>query len=271
MARVLNGRELADFIKERQARQVRNLRQEHRVTPCLCIIQSDQASPVIETYVRMKRAYAQDILIDVRIVRCGANQMKEAIRAANDDPAVHGIIVQLPIDIPEMTDEVVSLIASDKDVDGLGESSLFISATAEAIDWLLNGYNISLNDKRIALIGKGRLIGRPLEALWGSRDLMVRSFDRSDFDTEYIRAADIIVTATGSPKSLGNELVKHGAVVVDAGTASDEETVVGDIAPSLRERSDVTMTPEKGGVGPLTVAVMFDHVIQAAMRRVGKL
>ena len=82
--------------------------------------------------------------------------------------------------------------------------------------------------------------------------------------TEIIAASDVIVTATGQPHLITADMVKTGAVVVDAGTASEGGVIVGDVDPSLRERSDVTLTPEKGGVGPLTIAVMIDHVIQAA-------
>jgi len=271
MTRVLNGRELADFIKERQAKQVRNLRQEHRIIPKLCIIKSDHASVVIDTYVRMKQAYAADILVEVEVISCAQDEMPAAIEQANLDEAVYGIIVQLPIDRPEETDGIVAMIAPAKDVDGLGPNARFVSATAEAIDWLLTGYNVELTGKQIALLGRGRLVGGPLEKLWSERGLAVRSFDEHDTDPEYLRASDVIVTATGVPRVLMGELVKNKAVVVDAGTASEAGVVVGDVDPALRDRDDLTITPVKGGVGPLTVAVMFDHVIQSALIAAGKL
>ena len=270
MTRILNGRELADFIKARQLRQVRNLRQAHGIQPKLCIIESETASPVIETYVRMKQAYAQDILVEVEIIKCPASAMPGKIAAANADTSVHGIIVQLPIDDESVTDEVVSGIAAAKDVDGLGRQPQFMSATAEAIDWLLAGYNVELVGRQIALLGRGRLVGRPLETLWRERGLSVQSFDETDADHDYIASSDVIVTATGAPEALKSTMVKSGAVVVDAGTASEAGVIVGDLEPTIRRRDDLTLTPEKGGVGPLTVAVMFDHVIQAALGRVTK-
>lgn len=271
MTRVLNGRELADFIKERQAKQVRNLRQEHHIIPKLCIIKSEHASAVIDTYVRVKQAYAADILLEVQVVSCAQEAMPTLIEQANSDPAVYGIIVQLPLDNPEQTDTIVNLIDPAKDVDGLGKNAAFASATAEAIDWLLTGYNVELSRKQIALLGRGRLVGAPLEKMWRERGLNVRSFDEHDTDTDYIATSDIIVTATGVPRVLTSDLVKQKAVVVDAGTASEAGVIVGDIDDRLRERDDLTITPVKGGVGPLTVAVMFDHVIQAALRAAGKL
>ena len=271
MTRLLNGRELADFIKERQAKQVRNLRQEHHIIPKLCIVKSEHASPVIETYVRMKQAYAADILVEVEVVSCDQGEMRAVIERANRDPSVHGIIVQLPIDYPEETDAIVGTIVGAKDVDGLGKNAKFVSATAEAIDWLLAGYNVELRGRQIALLGRGRLVGAPLEKMWQGRGLNVRSFGEHDTDGDYLKSSDVIVTATGVPRLLTSDMVKEKAVVVDAGTASEAGVIVGDVEPELRERGDVTVTPAKGGVGPLTVTVMFDHVIQAALTAAGKL
>ena len=88
---------------------------------------------------------------------------------------------------------------------------------------------------------------------------------------EVLRASDVIVTATGTPRLITTDQVKQGAVVVDAGTASESGQIVGDVDASLRERTDVTLTPIKGGVGPLTYTVLFDHLIEACLRRAGKL
>ena len=86
-----------------------------------------------------------------------------------------------------------------------------------------------------------------------------------------LRSSDVIVTATGVPGRLTSEDVAQKAVVVDAGTASEKGVIVGDASADLRDRTDVTMTPVRGGVGPLTIAVLFDHVIQAALRSISKL
>ena len=262
----LNGRELASFIKQRQARQVRHLRQAHGITPKLLIITPLNASGPINAYVRYKQAYAADILVETEVAPTAEANMPAAIDRANNDPHVHGIIVQLPLNDPSQTDAIVQRIAPAKDVDGLsGPHAAYTPATAQAIDWLLAGYNISLDDKQLAIIGRGRLVGAPLERLWRDRGLAVTVCDRQTPNTtEIIAASDVIVTATGQPHLITADMVKTGAVVVDAGTASEGGVIVGDVDSSVRERSDVTLTPEKGGVGPLTIAVMIDHVIQAA-------
>lgn len=266
MSRELNGKELAGFIKQRQARQVRRLRQADKIVPKLLIITAKHTSAAIDTYVRLKCAYAADILIDTEVIACSEADMPSIIAEANVDESIHGIIVQLPLEDVSKTDAIVAGIALQKDVDGLGgERASFVSATAEAIDWLLSGYNVVLDDKKIAIIGRGRLVGAPLERLWCSRGLDVTTCDEHSTNTqEVIKRSDVIVTATGKPHLIVSDMVKDKAVIVDAGTASEDGVLVGDVDDSVRERSDVTMTPDKGGVGPLTIAVMIDHVIQAA-------
>lgn len=273
MTRILSGLELQGFIEERQAKQVRNLRQEFHVAPKLLIIKSDAASDVIDTYVRMKKRYADEVLIDVDVVSLPQSAMRKAIEEANLDPQIHGIIVQLPLEDPAETDEICNLIAPEKDVDGLGEYAAFPSATAEAIDWLLAGYNVELKGRRITLLGNGKLVGAPLAAMWKARGLDVTVLDEfSENVAETLRQSDLIVSATGSPRILNGENIPMNAVVVDAGTASEGGVIVGDVDPAVRiERADLTITPEKGGVGPLTYTLLFDHVIQAALKQAGKL
>lgn len=272
MARELNGAELAAFIKERQLKQVRNLRQEYKVVPKLLIVKSESASSIIDTYVRMKQRYADDIAIDVEVVSVSEATIPDVIAKANFDSNIHGIIVQLPLSNTSQIHTLLNKILSKKDVDGLGDSAAFPSATAEAIDWLLTGYNIELSGKRIALLGRGRLVGAPLEKMWGARGYDLAVYDITSGDTrERLRESDIIVTATGVPGRLTSADVAEGTVVVDAGTASENGVIVGDMSADLQARKDVTMTPAKGGVGPLTIAVLFDHVIQAALKSAGKL
>ncbi len=263
--KILDGKELAGFIKERQAKAVRSL---DGVRPKLAIVQCIY-DPVINTYVRMKKKYGADIGIDVDIHAIKQAEAKDLIKKLNADKSVNGIIVQLPIENPEETEDIVGLVDPAKDVDGLGPKPQFDPATPMAILWLLSGYNVDLQSgKHVVLIGRGKLVGRPLREM----------LERSDVDVEVAHSqtpdikatclsADVIITATGRPGILKSDMVKQGAVVVDAGTASESGKTVGDIDPELLERDDLTITPTKGGVGPLTVCALFDNVIRAASQR----
>ncbi len=260
----LNGRELADFIQERQAPEVRALRQAHHVFPKLAIIVTID-NPVIDLYIRLKRRYGTELLIDVDVHRVTQPEVPALLEALNQDESVHGIIIQLPLADPAQTDELVNLVAPAKDVDALGKNAIYDPATPIAILWLLAGYNIELRGKHILLIGRGKLVGKPLEKLLLASGLDVEVADRSTPDlVATAQAADVIVTATGSPAILYPDMIKKFAVVVDAGVASEDGKTVGDVAAEVYDRDDLTITPVKGGVGPLTVCALFENVIRAA-------
>lgn len=262
--RILDGRELADYIKERQAKQVRALRQASHVFPKLAIVQTID-DPVIDTYVRLKQAYGEDIQVEVEIHKVDQTALFPTIETLNIDETVHGIIIQLPLADESETDRAVNMVAPQKDVDGLGEEAVYTPATAMAIDWLLAGYNVDIKNKSIAIVGNGRLVGAPLARLWASMGLNVTIYDDSTDDlVSGLRGAGIVVTATGVPGVVHSAMLQPNAVVVDAGTAAEHGKIVGDLSPDVRQRNDLTITPEKGGVGPLTVTALFDNVIQAA-------
>ena len=293
MTKVLSGRELAGFIKERQDHEVKMLR-SNKIRAKLVIVR-DSNNPVITKYVDLKRQYGEDIGIEVvdefvdesdPVERL--KKLHEVVRAAAADDSVSGIIVQLPLIDTDTTDEIVADIPAIKDVDGLSntysdlvehEDGLitidnpdtrehhFDSATATAILWLLAGHNIDFENKRIAVVGRGKLVGKPLMSMWTKSGNAVHVFHRgSDFSK--LKDFDVIVTATGAPHLITNEMIRPGAVVVDAGTASEQGKLVGDISDEIRARNDLgAITPKVGGVGPLTINVLFENVIIAASKQ----
>lgn len=262
--RELNGSELAGFIKERQAKQVRALRQAWHINPRLAIV-TDVENPVIETYMRLKQRYGADILIDVEIHRVPAGGALEVIQELNNRDDVQGIILQLPISNSDQTDELLESIREDKDVDGLRKRAIFQAATPTAISWLLAGYGVDLRGKKVAIVGRGRLVGAPLEKMWLKSGVDVTVFEKGD-DLSQLINYDIIVSATGVPGLITGQMIKPKAVVVDAGTASENGKIVGDVSEDVRLRGDVIITPKKGGVGPLTVSALFDNVITACLK-----
>ena len=261
------GSELAGFIKERQAHQVRGLRQAHKVFPKLAIVMTDLENPVIDTYVRMKQRYGADILVDVDIHRVEQAKVRALLTELAADELVHAIIVQLPMADMSEAESILDLVPAEKDVDGLGKDPQFDPATALAIMWLLAGFNVSLEGKDIVLVGYGKLVGAPLEKLLLNSGITPRIVDKNTPDVPgEVLKADVIVSATGVAGLIKSDMVKEGAVVVDAGVASEGGKTVGDAAPELYDRDDLTITPTKGGVGPLTVCALFDNVIRAAER-----
>ena len=262
--RELNGSELAGFIKERQAKQVRALRQAWHINPRLAIV-TDVENPVIETYMRLKQRYGADILIDVEIHRVPAGGALEVIQELNNRDDVQGVIMQLPISNSDQTEELLESIREDKDVDGLRKKAIFQAATPTAINWLLAGYGVDLKNKKVAIVGRGRLVGAPLEKMWLKSGVDVTVFEKGD-DLSQLINYDIIVSATGVPGLIKSQMIKTKAVVVDAGTASENGKIVGDVSEEVRQRNDVIITPKKSGVGPLTVSALFDNVITACLK-----
>lgn len=264
--KILDGHELSGYIKERQLKQARALRLSWRVVPRLAII-STGSNPVIDTYVRLKRVYGSDIEVEVDVYKPSDSELLAQIESLNDDDNYHGIIVQLPLADISQTEAAVNLIAREKDVDGLGSDKIFTPATAMSIDWLLAGYNINLSGKKIAIVGNGRLVGAPLANLWRSAGLDISVYDiETDDLSSKLKSAGVIVTATGVPSLITSEMIADKAVVIDAGTASEHGKIVGDLAYDVRDRQDLTITPIKGGVGPLTVTALFDNLLLAARK-----
>ena len=272
----LNGAELRDFIKERQAKQVRALRQSWRVFPKLVIFYAGD-NKVTETYMRLKKQYADDILVDVDIIEVTPKNIISKIEQTNNDKNVHGVIVQLPLDKKQEwgdVEEILSYIKPEKDVDGLNsESNIYFSATAQAIDWLLVGYNIDLKNKKIAIVGDGKLVGRPLANMWLKSGYNVTTFNEENSNEmqKTLHNYDVVVSAVGKSALIKSEMLKKNCVVVDAGTSTDGGKVVGDLAEEVREdRKDLTVTPKIGGVGPLTIASLIDNVIISARKQADK-
>ncbi len=255
--RLLNGSELAGYIKERQAHQVRQLRAVKKFPKLVIFYDND--SPVIAKYMSLKEQYGADIRIDVEKRFLTAETAAAMVRSAAEDASVSGIIIQLPL--TNCDESILELIPNDKDVDGLrGERD---TATAMAIHWLLTGYGIELPSLKLAVVGRGKLVGAPLLKMWKDSGYDVTMFHRGD-DLTRLCDFDVVVTATGQPGLITSEMLKQGAVVVDAGTASEKGVILGDVAEDVRtERDDLTITPKIGGVGPLTVAMLFENVIRA--------
>lgn len=268
--KLLNGSELAGYIQERQAHEVRSLRQANGVVPKLAIIVTTD-HPAIAVYVRMKQRYGTDILVAVDVHRVAQAEAPALITQLNADTSVHGIIVQLPLEDPAQTDEITNMVAPEKDVDALGKAAVYDPATPMAILWLLAGYNIDLRGKHIVLVGRGKLVGAPLERILQAGDYDVTVADRKTPDiAAVVSEADIIVTATGQAGLITAAMIKPEAVVVDAGVAGEQGKTVGDLAADVYEREDIKVTPQKGGVGPLTICALFDNVIRAARQTISE-
>jgi methylenetetrahydrofolate dehydrogenase (NADP+)/methenyltetrahydrofolate cyclohydrolase len=253
--KLLNGRDVAAFIKQRHVQMAAGLSQK----PRLAIIRSKD-NEAGDRYLKMKRQYGEDIGVGVDLYVETSATILDRIKQLNADPAVTGIIIQLPLTDQSITDRATAAVAPEKDVDGLAPHTAFEAATPKAALWLLAAHNIDLKG-RIVVVGQGRLVGKPLaDRLEASgRDVVRCDIHTKDLAAE-THQADILFTGTGQPGLIKPDMVKAGAVLIDTGSPRNE------FDPALYDRDDLTLTPNPGGVGPMTVASLFDNLLIAAQK-----
>lgn len=260
---LLRGKDLVPANKKHQAQLAGELK-ARGIQPKLAIIQAIDDT-VIDTYVRMKKQYGAEIGVDVDIYKIKQVEIAALLTKLNNDDSVSGIIIQLPIENMDEADELLARVSPAKDVDGLGPDAKFAPATPTAILNLLKGYDISLKNKKVVLVGRGKLVGKPLRKMLEAEGIEVSVVHSQTADPKSLYAqANVIITATGKPGLITTDDIKPGTVVVDAGTAGEGGKTVGDLTKDIVNREDIKVSPTPGGVGPLTVCALFEHVLQAA-------
>jgi len=259
----LSGKVVAQKIQEDLIAKVENLK-SRGITPSLAVllVGNDPASLV---YVKAKETMAEKLGVDFRLYhfsgKCRAAQVLELIDELNNDPKVHGIIVQLPLPVGFDTEKIIKAIDPSKDVDGLsGEMS---APTAEAILALLEHYRINLEGD-IVIVGRGRLVGQPLEKILKKRGLAPKVLDSTSANLEEeTLKADILVSATGVPGLIKADMISKKTIVIDAGTAESKGEVKGDVVKEVYQKVKA-YSPVPGGVGPLTVVMLMNNLVEAA-------
>lgn len=266
MPLILDGKALAESIKG----DARKIITELNLSPYLVIISvgDDSASKV---YVRNKIRACEQIGIKYEHVvlpeETTEKELLSRIRVYNMNHFIHGIIVQLPLPKHINPDRVTDAIWRSKDVDGFGQNSLFHPCTPEGIIRLLDHYLIPIEGKNVVILGRSNIVGRPLARMMLDRNANVTVLhsktgdgDRHDF----LEKADIIVSAVGKPNVVvPNDICK--ATIVDVGINRDQNgKLCGDVHPLAYDFS-YAYTPVPGGVGPMTVAMLMEHVVQSAI------
>lgn len=257
---ILDGREVAGFIKERHRQQVAALGR----APKLVIVSSGQTAAT-QSFVHAKVRYGEGIGVAVEVLDVPSGELLEAIAAQNARDEVTGIIVQLPLGNPEQTDAALAAVEPAKDVDGLAPGSSFQVSAAKGIIWLLGAYSVEVKAQAVSVVGQGRLVGAPVaDALESIGADVTRCNEHTADLAAATREADVIIAATGVPALITREMVKSGTAIVDAGSGSRDGRVVGDVDPELVGDRDLKVSPVPGGVGPMTVAALFDNLLIAA-------
>jgi len=278
--KILDGRRSSDDMRKNTAEAARALRRRG-VRPCLAAILVGH-NPASESYVANKRRSAEACGIVSKMYRLPGRTTQGALETLidklNRQRSVHGILLQLPL--PDHLDEEKALerISPLKDVDGLHPENLgrlaasrprFVPCTPKGVIHLLDFYKVPIEGREVVVVGRSRLVGRPLAFLLINRHATVTvCHSRTRRLAEVTRRADILVAAAGRKHLLSARYVRPGAVVVDVGIHVDQskdgrKVFSGDVAPSVRKVASA-LSPVPGGVGPETVAQLLANTVVSA-------
>lgn len=282
MAIIIDGKELAKKIRQDLKVEVDKLR-EKKVYPKLAVIMvgEDKASQV---YVRNKSKACNEIGIDFEESLLPSNitmeKLLELIEELNNRKDISGILLQSPIPKPLNIREAFNKIDYRKDVDGfnpinvgklaIGEKS-FISCTPYGVVKMLEEYNINPEGKNVVIIGRSNIVGKPLLQCLLNKNATITICHSKTRDIKAItKNADILIAAVGRPHFVTEDMVKDGAVVIDVGINRNEEgKLIGDVDFENIEKKASYITPVPGGVGPMTIAMLMNNVVEAAKMQNG--
>ena len=276
--RLIDGTQIAALVADDLRERIAALTSQH-VTPTLAILVVGDDLRT-QRYIAAKQRKAAELGIVVALTTLPGTdpvsvteQVRAAIDSLNADPAIHGIILQLPIPLPVDEQELLDHIAPTKDVDGLTTTSqaaleagreLFLPATPQGILRLLTAQKLPIADARIAVVGQGRLVGKPLTAMLRSRGADVVTADSKTPDLRAVtKGAAVVVSAAGKAGLITEDMVDDGAVLIDVGLSEVNQRLRGDVTDAAKQKAALA-TPVTGGVGPMTVISLLANVVLAA-------
>lgn len=283
---LIDGIATAKKIQDQIAHAISHLR--HRKPGLAFILVGNQASS--QTYIRMKKKRCDEVGIlsfdCVLPETIAEDQLLREIEKLNRDPAVDGILVQLPLPVHINPMQIMSAVDPNKDVDGfhplnvgkmlLGDSSGFLPCTPHGIQVLLTDAQIPLLGKHVVIVGRSNIVGKPMAAILMQKAphcnaTVTIAHSLSENLKELCLSADILIAAMGRPQWIKADMVKKGAVVVDVGInrlSKGKECIVGDVDFDTVAPLCSHITPVPGGVGPMTIAMLLSNTLLTYQRRV---
>jgi methylenetetrahydrofolate dehydrogenase (NADP+)/methenyltetrahydrofolate cyclohydrolase len=278
---ILNGREVAAKVLAEVKAGVAALRARTGGQPTLAVILVGE-DPASQIYVRNKKRAADEVGITTRDFLfpqgCSQAELLETIAGINRDPAVHGILLQLPLPRGMDEDEAVAAIAPEKDADGLHPTNLgnllggkpgAVPCTPAGCIEILDHYGIALEGAEAVVVGRSRLVGKPLAQLLLARHATVTMCHTRTRDlAAHCRRAEILCVAAGRPGIITGDMVSEGVVVIDVGVNRlSTGKLAGDVHFDSVSPKARAITPVPGGIGPMTIAMLMRNTYRAARRQ----
>jgi methylenetetrahydrofolate dehydrogenase (NADP+)/methenyltetrahydrofolate cyclohydrolase len=281
MINIIDGKYVSATVKSNVALEVLQLRQQG-VEPCLAVILVGE-DPASQVYVRNKKKACDEVgIISKEFVLpadYGQEKLLDLINELNLDPAINGILCQLPL--PKGYDEkaVTEAIWPIKDVDCFHPSNVgrimtgdyaFLPCTPAGVMEMLKCYNIDVTGKECVVIGRSNIVGKPMSLLLlNKHGTVTTAHSRTKNLTEVCQRADILIAAVGKPKFVTDNMVKEGAVVIDIGINRVDGKLCGDVDFENVSKKASYITPVPGGVGPMTIAMLMQNTVIAAKKQHG--
>ncbi|EBA18524.1 folD bifunctional protein [Roseobacter sp. SK209-2-6] len=285
-ANIIDGKAFAATVREKVAGHVARLKEEHDITPGLAVVLVGE-DPASQVYVRSKGKQTVEVGMNSFEHKLDADTSEADLLAVvdklNNDPTVHGILVQLPLPGHLNEDLIINSIAPEKDVDGFHISNVGLLGTGQksmvpctplGCLMMLRDYHGSLSGMDAVVIGRSNIVGKPMaQLLLGDSCTVTIAHSRTKDLPEVVRRADIVVAAVGRPEMVPGDWIKEGATVIDVGINRIERDgknkLVGDVDfASAAERAGA-ITPVPGGVGPMTIACLLANTVTACCRANG--
>ena len=280
-AEILDGKAVAQHIKDEMCAEVVDFIQNNAFVPCLAAILVGD-DPASEVYVRNKRRACEYVGIDSQLhtlsADSSADDVLKLIASLNKSPDVHGILLQLPLPAHLNSQQILQAISPAKDVDALHPENVgrlvqgrprFLPCTPHGVQQLLLRSQIPIEGQHVVVVGRSEIVGKPLAIMLAQRSdnanaTVTICHSRTADLPAITRLADILVVAIGKPKFVTADMVKPGATVIDVGVNRTDGGLVGDV-----DFDDVAavaghITPVPGGVGPLTIAMLLWNTLAAA-------
>lgn len=282
-ASIINGKALAAQVRQRLARRVQRLQERNGAVPGLAVILVGD-NPASVVYVRNKRRACEELGIRSWVhhlpAETPAGALGDLIDRLNDDPEVHGVLLQLPLPGQLQAAAFLSRIDPQKDVDGFHPMNMgrllegrphLVPCTPAGILELIDSTGIELEGKRAVVVGRSNIVGKPTALLLLSRHATVTiCHSRTKNLPAVCREADVLVAAVGKARMVGGDWIKPGAVVIDVGINRTEEgQLTGDVDFEAASLVAGHITPVPGGVGPMTVAMLMENTVKAAESLLG--
>ncbi|MGW6297697.1 bifunctional methylenetetrahydrofolate dehydrogenase/methenyltetrahydrofolate cyclohydrolase FolD [Peribacillus butanolivorans] len=278
-AQIINGKEIAEAVRQEISMEVQQLREKNIVPGLAVILVGDnQAS---QTYVRNKQKACEDLGMHSVLIKKPADLTQEEliqnIDELNQDDSIHGILVQLPLPGHIQEKAIIEAISPEKDVDGFHPINIgrmmtgqdaFLPCTPYGVMVMLEHIGYELEGKHVVIVGRSNIVGKPAGQLFLNADATVTYCHSKTKDLAYYtKQADVVVAAVGKRDTITSDHIKEGAVVIDVGmNRNDEGKLCGDVAFEDVKNKASYITPVPKGVGPMTITMLMKNTVKSAQK-----